>query len=186
MNDKWPTQDPRNYQREKTGHFNDIRMTLNSSIRCFIFQDNETKTSLFWGQLFWTWNSLVKYSLKVDSLEKLPFTPVLEGVCHHKENKEERGKWVFQEMMKLMWKPMQRKLERSSSLLIKPQEKYVQKDRNSRWLTWIINWKILGIRWRNILPQEKYNKIPRKKMLIYWCEKAESVWTGKGMVVVPS
>ena len=47
MSDKWPTQDPRNYQREKTGHFNDIRTTLNSSIRCFIFQDNETKTSLF-------------------------------------------------------------------------------------------------------------------------------------------
>ena len=38
-----------------------------------------------------------------EDLEKLPFTPVLEGVCHHKENKEqERGKWVFQEMMKLM------------------------------------------------------------------------------------
>ncbi|KAB0343817.1 hypothetical protein FD754_020743 [Muntiacus muntjak] len=45
-----------------------------------------------------------KYSLKGDNLEKLPFTPVLEGVCHHKENKEqERGKWTHQESS--VWKP---------------------------------------------------------------------------------
>ena len=117
MREKWPTPEPRNYQREKMSHFSDLRMTLNSSIRCFIFQDNKTKTSVFW-EVFWTWDSLVKYSLKGEDLEKLPFTPVLERVCHHKENKkQERGKWVFQEMMKLMWKPMQRMLERGSSLL---------------------------------------------------------------------
>lgn len=48
-------------------------------------------------------SSLVKYSLKGEDLEKLPFTSVLKVYfAITKRIKNKKGKWVFQEMMKLM------------------------------------------------------------------------------------
>lgn len=47
MSEKWPTQEPRNYQRKKMSHFDDLRMTLTVASDVLFFKTTKQRLQCF-------------------------------------------------------------------------------------------------------------------------------------------